>query len=276
MNFTEKAEAEIRSLHLQIRELSSQIAILPEGYLKCNINGQSFKCFQCLEPRRGSKREKRIYLKSKDTELKKALALKTLLMVQRDACLKEIEALQNYQKQHIDLEKITVEFHGRPGFHSLLPEHSAGLNENRIIPGKDHLTFSQWMSMSYDKNPYKPENLIIDTDAGIKVRSKSEAYILNKLYANGIPFHYDCAVYLRNIRFYADFHILHPQTGAEYYWEHFGMIDNPEYLNDMSKKLRAYIESGYVPTQNLIVTFESRNSPLSYNLVDEIIAYLFL
>ena len=50
------------------------------------------------------------------------------------------------------------------------------------------------------------------------------------------------------------------------YWEHFGMIDNPEYANKCVEKYRKYILSGITP----FVTFETAIKPLSIDLVKKI------
>lgn len=274
MNLDEKANAEILSLQAELRELDLKLKDLPDGFIKCNVNGHGYKYFHCVD---GEKKtpNRRVYLTSKDSELKSALAYKAMLQEQREACFRDIEALQAYTAQHISIDNIEKAFFKRPEYRRILKKQPTQ-RRDRVVPGESTMTFSEWMQAPYEKNPYKPENLIFDTAAGIKVRSKSEAYILNRLFKNEIPFRYDCAVYLRNARYYADFKILHPANGKIYFWEHFGMVDDPGYRRDMCEKLQKYIESGYVPTQNLIVTYETRNSPLSFNLVDEIISFLFL
>lgn len=274
MKLSEKASAEILMLQSEVRELDVKLNALPEGFLKCNVNGHGFKYFHCVES--GKKNQhSRTYISAKDSELKSALALKAMLEEQKNACLRDIENLRAYMNQHVSTENIEKTFSERPEYRRIV-KNQPMQHSGRLIPGENKMTFSEWMQTSYEKNPYKPENLVLDTMAGIKVRSKSEAYILNRLFQNEIPFRYDCAVYLRNVRYYADFKILHPINGKIYYWEHFGMVDDPGYRRDMCEKLQKYIESGYIPTQNLIVTYETRNSPLSFSLVDEIISFLFL
>ena len=54
-------------------------------------------------------------------------------------------------------------------------------------------------------------------------------------------------------------------------WEHFGIIDDPAYFDNMMKKIGLYISNGYLPGQNLIMTFESRTNPLTIDVVQEII-----
>ena len=63
------------------------------------------------------------------------------------------------------------------------------------------------------------------------LRSKSEAIIDMILYKNGIPFRYEEKIVLGDVILYPDFVIRHPKTGDFYYWEHFGMMDDEDYIN---------------------------------------------
>jgi len=57
------------------------------------------------------------------------------------------------------------------------------------------------------------------------------------LYADNIPFRYECALQLDNITIYPDFTIRHPQTGETIYWEHFGRMDKDDYSKNAFSKL---------------------------------------
>lgn len=133
----------------------------------------------------------------------------------------------------------------------------------------------QWISEPYDSNPKYPEQLIHKTYNGDFVRSKSESFIHIALTENHIPFRYEAALQLGKKTIYPDFTIRHPVTGVLYYWEHFGMIDNPEYLEKMLAKLRLYISNNIIPSANLIVTFETGERPLDPEYVNHIIEHYF-
>ncbi|MFQ8777759.1 MAG: hypothetical protein ACLR78_10425 [Roseburia sp.] len=61
------------------------------------------------------------------------------------------------------------------------------------------------------------------------MRSKSEAMIAMLLHLNAIPYRYECALSLGGVTLFPDFTIRHPVTGVLYYWEHFGLMDDPAY-----------------------------------------------
>lgn len=134
------------------------------------------------------------------------------------------------------------------------------------------------MNAPYDKNQKYPEQLTQKTLSGHLVRSKSEALIDMFLYTNHIPFRYECALEFENENFviYPDFTIRHPQTGKIFYWEHFGRADDPQYADNMLKKIKLYISHGIIPSHQLITTFETKEQPLDMDAVQKIVEQYFL
>ncbi|WP_103981575.1 hypothetical protein [Helcococcus massiliensis] len=107
-------------------------------------------------------------------------------------------------------------------------------------------------------------------------RSKSEYIIASKLKNKSIPFKYEKELFLHNYgRVYPDFTIFDPNTNKEIYWEHFGMMDDIEYRDKTYRKIQAYLDNGYLPGINFIMTFESNSKPLNYKLVDKMISEYF-
>lgn len=128
----------------------------------------------------------------------------------------------------------------------------------------------------YDSNPKYPEQLTLKTSSGHFVRSKSEALIDMALFTHRIPFRYECALILGNDTFYPDFTIRHPKTGKTYYWEHFGLMDVPAYCKNVSSKLQHYSLNGIIPSIHLITTYETKENPLSPEVIEKIIEHYFL
>ncbi len=92
----------------------------------------------------------------------------------------------------------------------------------------------------YQPMPYKIETGIT-TERGELVRSKSEKIIADKLAMMGIPYIYEAQLHLKSHGIiYPDFTVLNKRTRQEYYWEHFGMMDNQEYSEKAIKKIEAY------------------------------------
>ena len=128
----------------------------------------------------------------------------------------------------------------------------------------------EWLNDPYLPKDSYAENLIIVTDRGDKVRSKSEKMIADRLYAKGVYYKYEKPLMLKSAgRIYPDFTIYNPNDGKEYYLEHFGMVDDEAYRNDMLRRINAYRLNTL--GDRLLMTFETGEKPLDTREVDEII-----
>ena len=132
----------------------------------------------------------------------------------------------------------------------------------------------KYKAFNKKSNKYE-EDLIIKGTQGKMLRSKSEAIIDMMLYKNKIPFRYEEKLVLDEITLYPDFVIRHPATGESYYWEHFGMMDEEDYMDHACDKIRLYCKNGIIPSLNLITTYETKRHPLSVEKVESIIQEYF-
>ena len=71
--------------------------------------------------------------------------------------------------------------------------------------------------------------------------------------------------------FHVDFLCLNPRTRKEFYWEHCGRMDDPEYTTNMTRRISEYSRTGIVLGQNLIITMETEQSPLDVKEVERMI-----
>ena len=122
---------------------------------------------------------------------------------------------------------------------------------------------AQWARDKYLQNKKYPDQLKHDTVIGLKVRSKSEAMIVRELVECKIPFHYEEELEIEGVRLYPDFTLRHPQTGERIYWEHFGRLDDGRYQKILCQKLQLYMQGGILPSDRLIITWETRENPLT-------------
>lgn len=95
------------------------------------------------------------------------------------------------------------------------------------------------------------------------------------LFTAKIPHRYECELRLGHTIIYPDFTLRHPRTGKVYYWEHFGLMDNPAYCKKMANKLELYANNGIIPSINLITTYETVKQPLSPETINQIIETYF-
>ena len=59
-------------------------------------------------------------------------------------------------------------------------------------------------------------------------------------------------------------------------YKELGLADDPDYCKNITSKLNLYTSHGIIPTIQLITTYETKDTPLSVELVEKIINYYFL
>lgn len=137
-------------------------------------------------------------------------------------------------------------------------------------------TLRQWATESYPQNTKHPETKIHHVANNLFVRSKSEAMIASRLLLYDIPFRYECPLCLSPVTLYPDFTIRHPRTGQTYYWEHLGMMEQEDYKRFSTIKMQHYIDANIIPGEQLILTRESANTPLTLPQIDKTLRQFFL
>lgn len=126
----------------------------------------------------------------------------------------------------------------------------------------------KWAAERYEHNTAYRENLIFSSEGGILTRSKAEADIATKLEQYQQIFRYDEVIYVGARRMSPDFSILHSRERRVKYWEHFGLMDEPAYAARAMEKLCDYASNDIRMGDNLIVTWESRRKPLSFERIN--------
>ncbi len=259
MSFLFHLQNEQQCIYKRLLRLQSVIDDLPDGSMKIYRNGQNYKCF--LE--KGTERR---YISKSQVELINQLMLKKITEFEIHNLKKKQKILEDCQKalQLCDNQKTSF-IHRNIGHQELF---------DRIEHSK-HLEVKQWITDSFERNESHPERLKYQTNRGELVRSKSEALISNCLYSHNLPYRYECALHLGESVVYPDFTILSPITNTQVIWEHFGMMNDQGYLRAALSKLNSYFYFGYIPFQNLIITFESSDTPLDMKNIEFQIDYMF-
>lgn len=255
----ERMEAEHLRLDNQINSIKTQLKHLPPGKLICSHTGKYSKWYQ-------SDGHTKSYITKEKRELAEALAIKKYLSLLLEDLENEKRAIEYYLKHS--------SFHGKA--EELLTNESEYKNllKPYFTPLSEEL--SNWVKESYEHNPLYPEQLIHTGASGNKLRSKSEVMIDMALCVHQIPFRYECALKLGELVVCPDFTIRHPKTGETYYWEHFGLMDNPSYVQKAYNKLHLYTIHGIIPSIQLITTYETKDNPLTIETIQEIIQKYFL
>ena len=154
------------------------------------------------------------------------------------------------------------------------------LNEERKklvkpITTPDEKFIKEWLDKPYIQKPFKEGQQIYYTARGEKVRSKSEVIIADRLFANGIPYKYECPIKIGNITIHPDFTILKVSDRRNLYLEHNGRMGDPDYVEKMVNRVNLYNQAGIFQGDNLFLTFESEKTPLDIKLLDRLIDNFF-
>lgn len=139
----------------------------------------------------------------------------------------------------------------------------------------DNLYLKKWLEVQYESKQFLPDDPVHFTSRNIRVRSKSEVLIADELDAKGIPFRYEFPIKSNGVVLHPDFYCLDIIHHRELIWEHFGLMDNEQYVSEMIQKLYKYASLGFFPGKNLIMTFENAKFPLNKQLIKQNIEIYF-
>lgn len=132
----------------------------------------------------------------------------------------------------------------------------------------------RWQAEKY-QNRWIKSDYTFETPRGEKVRSKSEWMIASMLAEADVPYRYEEVVAISpefSVFFHPDFTVLNKRTRKTYYWEHFGRMDDPKYIEDsFIPKISDYYNFEFLPGEKLLMTFESKHFPLDTTQVKRII-----
>ena len=125
---------------------------------------------------------------------------------------------------------------------------------------------AKWAAEPFRQNASRPEEKGHITSKGLRVRSKSELLIAEKLYAFNVPFRYEQILQIGERLFAPDFTIKGP--AGLIYWEHAGKVNDPDYMGRHRWKISRYEGVGIVPWKNLIVTYDDEKGNLNLNIIE--------
>ncbi|MBR1702257.1 MAG: hypothetical protein IJ716_09930 [Lachnospiraceae bacterium] len=253
----------VATLKRAVEKAKRDTTAFPDGHLRISISKTKKRYY--LMTNVGDTRGK--YIKVKDRAIVPKLAQKDYRQKFLSDAATELARLEQtielFSKSNADLS------------YQKLSDHRQTLITPYLITSK--LYAQTWQSQTIKPCTYIPENLVYETKRGEKVRSKSEAIIADILYDLQIPYFYEKSLLLKNgmVR-YPDFTILHTRKRTEFYLEHFGLLDNENYLAANLHKLDEYRESGIYLGRNLLFTYETKESPLDIKGIRKMLQAIFL
>ena len=261
MNIPDIMQKEQARLASEIATIEAEIAKPPKGKLSIwkRSKGKGYNHYRVASG-------KRKYIRVGEKELIQKLARKNILDLMLTDARKEKRAIDMYLRHRNKTDSVGVALAKSPRLEELVRPLFQIRDERLKV----------WAEADYPSTAGHPESLIHQGPGGWMFRSKSEAQIATALYKKQVPYRYEEDKEINDIVYHPDFTIRHPQTGETYYWEHFGRIDDETYNQRNARKLTDYAKAGIVPDVNLIITWESKQCPLSISKIEETVAKWFL
>lgn len=254
--FYENLKERIKFLERVIEDKQKSIAKAPKGDLlisQCREKNQYYL-------RTNPKEKKGIYLKKKEINTVRKLAQKKY----------DERILVEAQNEFDALQRLLVDLGDNPyaniykGF-----KFEEGLIDT--LDSTDEEFLNKWKDVEFSKLGFSENAPEYYSKKGERMRSKSETIIANKLDEYGIPYIYEYPIKVDGNMFCPDFRILNVRTRKTIYWEHFGRMDDREYISDAIKKINVYSKNGMIMGRDFIASFESLSVPIDYRVIEKMI-----
>lgn len=248
--------------------LLKRLSHAPAGVLNVSPHRGGFQYFR-VTAKTGRKGE---YIPERKMSLASAIA-------QRDY---DAKMLAEIQRQRGALEKCVAKYDVSVAENLYAQLHPArrSLVAPLVYPDDDFV--ARWSAVNYSGRGFDADGPMLMTARGERVRSKSEIIIADALFRRGIPYRYEYPHELllagarnrKRIVVYPDFTCLNVRTHREIVWEHFGMIDVPEYCQNMASKMEMYLQNGFCMGKNFVMTTETHDRPLNSMMVEAMLERL--
>lgn len=255
----EKRGDELRSV---LKECDAILKKEPEGRLKIVTK----KGIPYYYIRRDGNDPTGKYLNRKNIDKAKKLAQRDYELIIRKVVSEEMKAITLFTQT---MPQTTYEH-----VYDNLIDGRKVLITPHFLPDSEFI--NKWLSEPYDPLAFEDNVAEHYTIQGERVRSKSEVLIANALNSLGLAYKYECPLFLGDKKVYPDFTIMKMPSRKTVYWEHLGLLDNPEYLSKNLKKLDFYEEQGIFIGDNLIITRETSDKPLNIKQVQRLIEHHLL
>ena len=258
MKMKEQLIQRLQYLQQVAKEKEKALLKAPKGTLRVMKDQGNIRYYQ----RNDTNHKEVIYLTKDKISLARELAQKDYDEKVLRAVNKELSAIEKYMY--------------------LCPEISAEQIYERLHKGRQILVtpiqpsdeeyLRSWEAVKYEGKGFGEEMPEYYSMKGERVRSKAKIILANMLYQEGVSYRYEYPLYLKGMgEIHPDFTVLNVRLRKEIYWEHLGMMDDDNYAERAVKKINCYMQNGYFPGEQVIFTYETKQTPISQRLIKELI-----
>lgn len=241
-------------LHTLQKEKKQEIQQAPEGTLRIDKRMKGNVYFH----RKSKENFNGVYIRKKNQELAMQLAQKDYNEKLLRTIRQELSAIEK-------IKTILPEACVEDVYETLSKDRQALVTP---ILESEEIWVQKWISEPYQGKSFDETAPELYTSKGERVRSKSEIIIADSLMRAEIPYRYEYPVVLKGYgKVYPDFTVLNVKERKEWYWEHLGMMDDSEYVENSLQKIATYEKNGIFPGKNLILTYETKQIPINQKIV---------
>ena len=209
----------------------------------------------------GNRKKERRYGISNDSDKVLGLVRKQYVEAALKGVKKDISLVEKALVKYTPIDEHSV----MGAFVAKYPQLYEGLFYNTIRR-------DEWEKSFTPKEDFYVDGLKSVSLKGVDMRSGGEIYITSRLDHFGIPHRYEAPLDIIDIDGYApDFTILRPRDNKIIYWEHFGKVNDEDYVMWNIQKVTNYIQHDIVPWDNLIMTYNNKKGGFDARIIDAMI-----
>lgn len=245
-----------------IHQAEMAMQSLPEGNLRISPHRGKTQYYMRIPADFENKHYNGKYIRSSNVSLISALCSRRYWEAVKESAGRQLDLLKNYITAY---EPLAIQ-----EAYSQLPEEIAKYVQPVDLPDEEYA--ARWEAEAYEKKPFAEGAVEIYSARGERVRSKSEKIIADTLARLGIPYKYEKPLRLTSGKIiHPDFCLLSISKRCEYLLEHFGKMDDPDYVENALKRLDDYGRSSIWQGNQLIVSYETKNRPLNTKQFEKMI-----
>ena len=246
----------IEELQKIVRKKEKSLSHAPEGIINIAPMGEKAQYYF----KNDSSDKCRKYMRKSERSLVTAICQKEYDQRVLEAAPKELtqweRLMNNFPKQTYEeiYEKLSI--------------HRQILVQPDVLTDKEFI--KNWEGVEYVQKGFSTDAPEFFTDKGEQVRSKTEILIANALHKYNIPYRYEYPLYLEGYgKIHPDFMVLNVSTRTVFYWEHLGVMDDVEYVENAIRRIEAYEKNDIFSGENLILTYETQRHPMSPRVIEQ-------
>ena len=259
MLYKEELNRIITELKARRKWLDQELKSLPDGFLHIHRRGKK-EYYSLRLPKGGNRKKERRKSISGDSNMIYALIRKRYIMKALTIIDKDLSILERASEQYTEFDEYSVMKH-------FIDEHP----DLQKAVFRDPALEKDWAhNYLQAEGLFEKDRTSLASD-GTLMRSRGEIVIAEKLRQYNIPFRYEMEQIHPNIPYTPDFVIRRPRDGKIFYWEHFGDVNDQDYMRNNARKLEVYEEYGIVPWDNLIITYDTIDGGVNTPLIEAMI-----